>query len=71
MSEPRPMKKMTIRLFEDDLAYLRSAYQGTGYNTILRSLASRHVRKLRHATQDKLAHSGAIERLTPEELGLA
>ncbi len=63
MSDPRPMRKMTIRLYEDDLAYLKAAYQGTGYNKILRALAARHVRKLRAATVERLEG-----RLSPEEL---
>lgn len=62
-SETRPKKKMTVRFFEDDLAYLKAAYPGTGYNEIVRALVARHVRKLRDVTVEKLEGE-----LTEEEL---
>jgi len=64
-AETKPMKKMTVRFYEDDLEYLRDAYPGTGYNSVVRALASRHVRRLRAATQEAMA-----DKLSPEELRL-
>ena len=63
MSELRPMKKATIRLFEDDLEYLQHAYANCGYNKIIRALVARHIRQLRAATAERL-----VGKLTPEEL---
>ena len=61
----RPSVKITIRVFEDDLEYLKMTYTGTGYNGIFRALGARHVRKLRARTIEHLAES---ETLTREEL---
>ena len=59
----RPLKKMTVRFYEDDLSLLREAYPGTGYNEIVRALISKHCRKIRSATAEYLQ-----DKLTPEEL---
>ena len=60
----RPLKKMTVRFFADNLALLRQVYPGRGYNEIVRALTDKHCRKIRSATADYLKS----EKLTPEEL---
>jgi hypothetical protein len=62
--EDREMVKATVRVFQDDLVYLRKAYPHSGYNGILRALAARHVRQLRIKTAEHLQDV----RLTDEEL---
>jgi hypothetical protein len=59
----RPLRKMTLRLFDDDLSLLRVAYPHSGYNEVVRALVSKHCRMLRTVTVEKLE-----ERLTAEEL---
>lgn len=59
----RPAKLVTLRLFENDLEYLQLTYS-TNYNVIVRSLVSRHVRKLRSKTVENLDQ----EQLSKEEL---
>jgi len=61
----RPLRKMTLRLFDDDLDLLRVAYPHCGYNEVVRALVSKHCRRLREITAERL---GADERLTPDEL---
>ena len=65
---PKALEKeatlVTIRLFEDDLKYLRLSYT-QNYNSVVRALVARHVRKLRAKTVENLAE----EQLTIEELG--
>ena len=63
MANPRQMKKMTVRFYIDDLEYLKMAYPGTGYNEILRALASRHVKRLKEAAAASLS-----DQLSTEEL---
>ena len=69
MSPPRalerPAKLVTIRLFDDDIDYLKLCYAGAGYNVIVRALVARHVRKLRVKTVENLE---SPEALTKEEL---
>lgn len=65
-TEDRELVKMTVRYFSEDLEYLRLAYPHTGYNTVLRALAARHVRKLKHHTVEHLGDK--TELLTREEL---
>lgn len=64
-NEKRQLQQMTIRLFADDLEFLRVAYQSAGYNRIIRGLVSQHVKRLKNLTLEKL--EGA--KLTAEELG--
>lgn len=60
----RPLRKMTVRFFDDNLTLLREAYPGTGYNEIIRALVDKHCRKLRSATAELLKE----EKLSTEEL---
>jgi hypothetical protein len=53
-ADKQQLRKMTVRFFDEDLHYLRDAYPTTGYNTVVRALVARHVRKLRHVTMEKL-----------------
>lgn len=62
--EDREMIKCTVRMFLEDLEYLRKAYPHSGYNGILRALGARHVRQLRVRTQEHLQDI----RLSEEEL---
>ena len=55
---------VTIRLFEEDLKYLKLSYT-QNYNSVVRSLVARHVRRLRAKTVENLSE----EQLTAEELG--
>ncbi len=68
MSPPRALERpanlVTLRLFDDDMEYLRLCYAGTGYNSIVRALVARHVRKLRNKTAENLSD----EQLSQEEL---
>lgn len=48
------MVKVTIRLYEDDLAELRAAYHGRPYNVILRALVNRHVKLIKEKTSENL-----------------
>jgi len=49
MSERR-LQITTIRVFADDIDYLKLAYPQGGYNRVIRALVSRHVRSLRNRT---------------------
>ncbi len=60
----RKPKLVTIRIFEEDLDYMKLAYSGTGYNQVVRALVARHVRKLSAKTVENLED----EKLTSEEL---
>lgn len=42
----RPMRKATIRLFEDQIERLRMLYPSIGYNVIIRALIEEHFNKL-------------------------
>lgn len=68
MTPPRALERearlVTLRLFEDDLEYLKLTYS-TNYNVIVRSLVARHVRKLKTKTIENLDLS---EKLSKEEL---
>lgn len=68
MSPPKALERdarmVTIRLFEDDLDYLKLAYSGVGYNSVVRALVARHIRKLKTKTVEHLER----EELTREEL---
>lgn len=64
----RPLKKVTVRLFTDDLELLRIAYPHCGYNEILRALTAKHCKRLREVTAEKLAMADA--KLTADELAL-
>lgn len=57
----KPCKKMTLRLFEEDLEYLRLAYPTGGYNRIVRALVARHVRALRNRTIEHFAEGKLSE----------
>ena len=63
-SSDRPLKLVTVRIFEDDHEYLKLAYAAAGYNKVLRALAARHVRRLKTKTVENLE----TDELTPEEL---
>jgi len=63
MSDERPMKMVTLRLFIEDLDYLRLAYPAGGYNRIVRALVQRHIRALRNRTAELVEH-----KLTDEEI---
>ncbi len=59
MASPKvtePMKKITVRLFEDDLTKLRIYYPTVGYNAILRALTRKHIRLLDHKTTERMSH---------------
>ncbi len=60
----RDASLVTIRLFDDDMDYLKLTYSGVGYNSVVRALVARHVRKLRQMTVVNLAQ----ETLSKEEL---
>ena len=60
----KPLKLVTVRIFQDDHEYLKLAYAAAGYNKVLRALTARHVRRLRTKTVENLEP----EELTPEEL---
>ena len=45
-SEERPLKVITIRIFESDLEKLQMYYAQVGYNVAIRRLISRHIQKL-------------------------
>jgi len=68
MTPPRALERatrlITIRIFDEDADYLKLAYAGVGYNSVLRALAARHVRKLRNRTAENLE----TEALSKEEL---
>ncbi len=55
----REPRLVTIRLFDEDIEYLKLTYSGTGYNSVIRALVARHVRKLKTRT---------VENLDPEAL---
>jgi hypothetical protein len=59
----RKPRVVTIRLFDDDIEYLKLTYS-RGYNQIIRALVARHVRKLRVKTAENLQG----EELSQEEL---
>jgi hypothetical protein len=61
----RALKKMTLRLFEDDLEVLRAAYPASGYNEVVRALVSKHVRRLKN-----IAGAALEDKLSPDELRL-
>ena len=69
MSPPRALERetdlVTTRIFSDDMEYLKLCYTGVGYNSVIRGLVARHVRKLRSKTVENLDDS---EKLTREEL---
>lgn len=69
MTDRKPLVKITVRVYEDDMDLIRMAYARRGYNNIIRALVARHARKLRNA-----ANAGATapdsEKLTLEELNL-
>lgn len=50
MKSEKRLKTIPIRLFLDDLEYLRLAYPTGGYNRVVRALVARHVRSLRNRT---------------------
>ena len=60
----KKLRLVTVRLFEDDVDYLKLSYATAGYNKVLRALAARHVRRLRTKTVENLES----EELSPEEL---
>ena len=60
----RPLKLVTVRIFEDDHEYMKLAYPTSGYNKVLRALAARHCRRLKTKTVENLE----TETLTAEEL---
>ena len=62
----RPLQVVTIRLFRDDLRYLRLAYPVGGYNSIVRAIVARHVRALRNKTAENLSEI----KLSDEELNV-
>lgn len=57
------MRIVTIRLFADDLDYLKLAYPAGGYNRVIRALVARHVRALRNRTVELVE-----SKLTDEEI---
>ncbi|MGW8177692.1 MAG: hypothetical protein ACWGQW_02690 [bacterium] len=59
----RPARLVTLRLFDDDMEYLKLTYS-RGYNQIVRALVARHVRKLKVKTVENLEK----EALSEEEL---
>lgn len=63
MSNEKLMKMVTLRLFIDDLDYLRLAYPAGGYNRVVRALVQRHVRALRNRTAELVEH-----KLSDEEI---
>jgi len=63
---PREMQKITLRLYADDLAVLRQAYPHSGYNRPIRSIVSKHVRKLLALTEEQRKDDSEV--LTSEEL---
>lgn len=64
MSSPdRQMHVVTIRLFAEDLDYLKLAYPQGGYNRVIRALVARHIRSLRNRTAELVE-----SRLTDEEI---
>jgi hypothetical protein len=63
MKDERSKRKITIRLFEDDLDMLKQAYPHTGYNQVVRALVTRHVRRLRNVTAEKLEDTLSLDEL--------
>ena len=64
MSTPeRKLHIITIRLYAEDLDYLKLAYPQGGYNRIIRALVSRHIRALRNRTVELVE-----SRLSDEEI---
>ena len=51
----RRLKKITLRLNEDDLENLRQFYQHAGYNKIIRALVAQHVSRLNERLSEKLS----------------
>ena len=68
MNDSREKKKITLRLFSDDLDILRTAYPGIGYNQVVRSLVAKHVRRLRAAAVE--ATPTLPDKLTLEDLNV-
>lgn len=69
MEEPNlPMRKQTIRLFEEDLEALRKFYPQSGYNIAIRTLVHRHVVRL----QNRVAavETSEVPRIEEERLDL-
>jgi len=60
----REARLVTVRLFDDDIEYLKLTYS-RGYNIVVRSLVARHVRKLKTKTVENL---DPAEKLSREEL---
>ncbi len=65
---PRKLEReadlVSVRIFTDDMEFLRLCYGSAGYNVVIRALVARHVRKLREKTKENLD----TETLTSEEL---
>jgi len=62
-AERADLKKVTIRLGQDQIDQLKLYYPKVGYNMILRSLAARHLRKLNEKEQEALSLTSADERM--------
>lgn len=51
--EDRPMKHLTVRIFEEDYEFLRQAFGGTtGYNKVVRHVIHKLVKSLQENQAD-------------------
>jgi hypothetical protein len=61
----RRLKKITLRLNEDDLENLRQFYLHAGYNKIIRALVAQHVSRLNERLSEKLSdaalHNASVD----------
>jgi hypothetical protein len=55
------MRKVTLRLFEDDVRTLRSFYPEVGYNFVVRALVRRHCRQLEASATARLRQGELTE----------
>jgi hypothetical protein len=65
----KPLVKITVRVYQDDMDLLRMAYQHRGYNEVVRALVARHARRLKNAASVATPTPDA-EKLTLEDLNI-
>lgn len=67
MSGEKKLKKVTLRVFEDDYQQLCEDYNKLGPNKAIRKILQNHCRRVREATSQTLSSQGVSYEFIPNE----